>query len=85
MARPVGESHAVVNRGFAGALLWACSAAPASAAQRSSAVAGINTIHASIPTPLRSGKRVFISYEMGDITAFPSGYSGDPERAYGDF
>jgi hypothetical protein len=38
-----------------------------------------------VPTPLLNGKRAFISYELGDITAFPSTYSGGPERAYNEF
>lgn len=72
-------------RAFAITVLSAGYAASAGAAQRSSAVAGINTVQAPIPTPLKSGKRAFISYEMGDITAFPSSYSGGPERAYSEF
>ena len=53
--------------------------------QRSSAVAGINTVQAPVPTPLMEGRKAFIAYEMGDITAFPSSYSGGPERAYSEF
>lgn len=55
------------------------------AEQRSSAIAGINTVQAPVPTPLMQGKKAFIAYEMGDITAFPSSYSGGPERAYSEF
>jgi hypothetical protein len=62
-----------------------CSTLGSSAQQRSSAVAGINTVSAPIPTPLVDGKKAFIAYEMGDITAFPSSYSGGPERAYSEF
>jgi hypothetical protein len=54
-------------------------------AQRSSAAKGINTLAAPVPTPLLNGKRAFISYELGDVAAFPSGYSGGPERAYNEF
>jgi hypothetical protein len=54
-------------------------------AQRSSAAKGINTVAAPVPTPLLNGKRAFISYEVGDVTAFPSAYSGGPERAYSEF
>jgi hypothetical protein len=54
-------------------------------AQRSSAAKGINTVAAPVPAPLLNGKRVFISYELGDVTAFPSVYSGGPERAYNEF
>jgi hypothetical protein len=54
-------------------------------AQRSSAAKGINTLAAPVPSPLLNGKRAFISYELGDVAAFPSGYSGGPERAYSEF
>ncbi|ADW67478.1 hypothetical protein [Granulicella tundricola] len=52
---------------------------------RSSAEVGINTVHAPVPDPLLKGKKAFISYELGDVTAFPSSYSGGPERAYAEF
>jgi hypothetical protein len=52
---------------------------------RSSAEVGINNVNAPVPDPLTKGKRAFISYELGDVTAFPSSYSGGPERAYGEF
>jgi hypothetical protein len=58
---------------------------PVCAQQRSSAAKGINTLAAPVPTPLLNGKRAFISYELGDVTAFPSAYSGGPERAYSEF
>jgi hypothetical protein len=58
---------------------------PVCAQQRSSAAKGVNTLAAPVPTPLLSGKRAFISYELGDVTAFPSAYSGGPERAYNEF
>jgi hypothetical protein len=53
--------------------------------KRSSAIAGINTVYAPVPTPLLQGKRAFIAYELGDVTSFPASYSGGPERAYGEF
>ncbi|MGA7339468.1 MAG: hypothetical protein WBE72_21220 [Terracidiphilus sp.] len=53
--------------------------------ERSSAAKGINTLAAPVPTPLLNGKKAFISYELGDVTAFPSSYSGGPERAYNEF
>ncbi|WP_263355934.1 hypothetical protein [Acidicapsa ligni] len=53
--------------------------------KKSSAVAGVNNVQAPIPTPLLNGKKAFISYELGDVTAFPDAYSGGPERAYGEF
>jgi hypothetical protein len=58
---------------------------PVCAQQRSSAAKGVNTLAAPVPTPLINGKRAFISYELGDVTAFPSAYSGGPERAYNEF
>ena len=54
-------------------------------AQKSSAAKGINNLSAPVPTPLLKGKRAFISYELGDVTSFPSAYSGGPERAYNEF
>ena len=66
-----------------GALLLCC-AMPV-CAQRSSAAKGVNTLAAPVPAPLLNGKRAFIAYELGDVTAFPSGYSGGPERAYSEF
>ncbi len=67
----------------------ACCAAPGNAqfhrSDRSSAEVGVNTLQAPVPDPIVKGKRAFISYEMGDVTAFPSSYSGGPERAYGEF
>jgi hypothetical protein len=56
-----------------------------SRSDRSSAEVGINNGNAPVPAPLLTGKRAFISYELGDVTAFPSSYSGGPERAYGEF
>ena len=55
------------------------------AQHRSSARVGVNNVNAPIPSPLLMGKRAFISYELGDVTAFPRGYSGGPERAYSEF
>lgn len=52
---------------------------------RSSAATGINRAGAPVPDPILKGKRAFISYELGDVTAFPRGYSGGPERAYSEF
>jgi hypothetical protein len=52
---------------------------------RSSAEVGINNVQAPVPDPILKGKRAFISYELGDVTASPSSYSGGPERAYGEF
>jgi len=46
---------------------------------------GINEVSAPVPSLLLSGKRAFISYELGDVSAFPSVYSGGPERAYTSF
>lgn len=57
----------------------------ACAQKRSSAKVGVNNVGAPVPAPLLGGKRAFISYELGDVTAFPSGYSGGPERAYSEF
>jgi hypothetical protein len=74
------------------AALFLCALAASASAQifdqrsdRSSAAVGINNSQAPVPTPLLNAKRAFISYEIGDITAFPSDYSGGPERAYGEF
>jgi hypothetical protein len=66
------------------ALLSAC-ILPLCSQERSSAAKGINSQAAPVPTPLLNGKKAFISYELGDVTAFPSSYSGGPERAYSEF
>jgi hypothetical protein len=57
----------------------------AAQAQRSSVAAGINVVHAPVPAPILNGKKAFISYELGAVTAFPDNYSGGPERAYSEF
>jgi hypothetical protein len=64
--------------------LCVLSVSPVLAQHRSSAAVGINTMDAPVPAPLFEGKRVFLSYELGDVTAFPSAYSGGPERAYNE-
>jgi hypothetical protein len=66
-------------------LLTCGSASFAGSNQLSSAAKGINTANAPVPTPLVSGKKVFISFDLGDVLAFPSVYSGGPERAYAEF
>lgn len=55
------------------------------APKKSSADVGVNSVQAPVPSPLLKGKKAFISYELGDVTAFPDAYSGGPERAYGEF
>ncbi|MGA3047315.1 MAG: hypothetical protein ABSD67_11865 [Terracidiphilus sp.] len=65
--------------------LCLCCAISVCAQQRSSAAKGVNRLAAPVPTPLLNGKRAFVSYELGDVTAFPSAYSGGPERAYSEF
>ncbi len=66
------------------AAIFLVCALPLCAQHKSSANAGINTLAAPVPAPLLNGKRVFVSYELGDVTSFPSRYSGSPERAYGE-
>ncbi len=53
------------------------------AAQRKNAP--VNASAAPVPAPILDGKRAFVSFELGDVSAFPSGYSGGPERAYTEF
>jgi hypothetical protein len=67
------------------AFLLFCAIPICAQAQRSSSAKGINSVSAPVPAPLLNGKRAFISYELGDVTAFPSAYSGGPERAYSEF
>jgi hypothetical protein len=55
------------------------------AGQQSSAAKGINRAGAPVPTPLLNGKKAFISFDLGDTAAFPTVYSGGPERAYSEF
>lgn len=47
--------------------------------------APVNASGAPVPTPILQGKRAFVSFELGDVSAFPSVYSGGPERAYAEF
>jgi hypothetical protein len=75
----------LLKRSIALSALLTCCAIAVCAQQRSSAAKGINSLAAPVPTPLLNGKRAFISYELGDVTAFPSAYSGGPERAYSEF
>ena len=58
---------------------------PLAGQKPSSARVGVNRTGAPVPDPLLIGKRAFVSYELGDVTDFPSGYSGGPERAYSEF
>jgi len=67
------------------ALLTCGSAGYAGSGQLSSAAKGINTANAPVPTPLVNGKKIFVSFDLGDVLAFPSVYSGGPERAYNEF
>ncbi len=67
------------------ALLMCAPASFAGLNQLSSAAKGINSANAPVPTPLVNGKKVFISFDLGDVLAFPSVYSGGPERAYDEF
>jgi hypothetical protein len=76
--------HSLLKRFAAISVIALYCAAPLCAQQRSSANVGINNVAAPVPTPLLMGKRVFISYELGDVTSFPQRYSGGPERAYSE-
>lgn len=67
-------------------VLLACNSASFAGSNRlSSAAKGINTTNAPVPTPLVNGRKVFVSFDPGDVLAFPSIYSGGPERAYNEF
>jgi len=47
--------------------------------------APVNSSAAPVPAPILDGKKAFISFELGDVSSFPSVYSGGPERAYNEF
>ena len=47
--------------------------------------APVNSSSAPVPAPILAGKKAFISFELGDVSSFPSVYSGGPERAYNEF
>ena len=47
--------------------------------------APVNSSFAPVPAPIQQGKKAFISFELGDVSSFPSTYSGGPERAYNEF
>lgn len=51
----------------------------------SSSAKGINWTNAPVPAPIVNGKKVFVSFDLGDVLAFPTVYSGGPERAYSEF
>jgi len=63
-------------------VLMAASAAFASAQRKA---APVNSSSAPVPAPILQGKKAFISFELGDVSSFPSTYSGGPERAYNEF
>ena len=56
---------------------------PSLTAQRKAAP--VNSSAAPVPAPILQGKKAFISFELGDVSSFPSTYSGGPERAYNEF
>jgi hypothetical protein len=47
--------------------------------------APVNSSAAPVPAPILQGSKAFISFELGDVSSFPSVYSGGPERAYNEF
>jgi hypothetical protein len=47
--------------------------------------APVNSSAAPVPLPILQGKKAFVSFELGDVSSFPSVYSGGPERAYNEF
>jgi hypothetical protein len=47
--------------------------------------APVNSSLAPVPAPILQGRKAFISFELGDVSSFPSIYSGGPERAYTEF
>ena len=55
---------------------------PVAVGQRKAAP--VNSSSAPVPAPIL-GKKAFISFELGDVSSFPSLYSGGPERAYDEF
>ncbi len=65
------------------ALFVAGSLVPGAVAQRKNAP--VNLSAAPVPAPILSGKSAFVSFELGDVSSFPSTYSGGPERAYSEF
>lgn len=72
------------RRRLAAICLLSLLAAPGSSyAQRKNAP--VNSSAAPVPVPILQGKRAFVSFELGDVSAFPSLYSGGPERAYSEF
>ena len=66
-----------------GVLLGTVLCAPMLLAQRKAAP--VNSSSAPVPAPILQGKKAFISFELGDVSSFPSTYSGGPERAYNEF
>ena len=74
----------VIRPGVVAAILIGAGILPQGAlAQRKGAP--VNASSAPVPAPILQGKKAFISFELGDVSAFPSLYSGGPERAYNEF
>jgi hypothetical protein len=74
-----------VTRSFflGGLLLGAALCSSVLVAQRQ--YAPVNSSASPVPAPVLQGKKAFISFELGDVSSFPSTYSGGPERAYNEF
>ena len=66
-----------------GVLLGAAFYSPMLSAQLKAAP--VNSSSAPVPAAILQGKKAFISFELGDVSSFPSTYSGGPERAYNEF
>jgi hypothetical protein len=66
-----------------GVLVCSCVIPLQTMAQRKAAP--VNSSAAPVPLPILEGKKAFISFELGDVSSFPSVYSGGPERAYNEF
>jgi hypothetical protein len=70
-------------RGWVFVLMVAGVFVPFAVGQRKAAP--VNSSSAPVPAPILQGKKAFISFELGDVSSFPSLYSGGPERAYNEF
>ncbi len=68
---------------FASALLAVALSSVSLSAQLKGAP--VNSSFAPVPAPILQGRKAFISFELGDVSSFPSTYSGGPERAYNEF
>ena len=74
-----------VNRAIAVAIVVMCMGVCPFTLSAQIKGAPVNSSSAPVPAPILQGKKAFISFELVEVSSFPSVYSGGPERAYNEF